>query len=160
MSLLDPSQLEDHPTGTINKNGIINGNWRKLNALLDPDLSDADPTYGDLYGVLEQAVNGQRGLTTIAYASSIEVRLDGRRMQKVTLAGNLEIDVDAEKAGREVVLYIVGDGSSRTITFAAGYRWAGPAITTVPANKIMRLTISCLGASSASEVILTATIEA
>lgn len=159
MSLLTPSALEDHSTGTINKNGIINGNWRKLNAILNPSLSDTDPIYGTLYGVLEQAVNGQRGLTVISYASAIEVRMDGRRMQKVTLAGNLQIDVDAEKAGREVVLFIVGDGSSRTITFAASYRWGSPAITTVPANKIMRLTISCLG-TAASDVILSATIEA
>ncbi len=159
MSKLNPSGLETHSTGTINKNGILNGNWERLNALLNPDLSDTDPLYGSLYGVLEQAVNGQRGLTVITYASAIEVRMDGRRMQKVTLAGNLQIDVDAEKAGREVVLFIVGDGSSRTLTFAASYRWGGPAITTVPANKIMRLTISCLG-TAASEVILTATIEA
>jgi hypothetical protein len=159
MSKLNPSGFETHSTGTINKNGILNGNWERLNALLNPDLSDTNPLYGSLYGVLEQAVNGQRGLTVITYASAIEVRMDGRRMQKVTLAGNLQIDVDAEKAGREVVLFIVGDGSSRTLTFAASYRWGGPAITTVPANKIMRLTISCLG-TAASEVILTATIEA
>lgn len=158
MSQLSPSQLEDHPTGTINKNGIINGNWRILNALLDPELVSTDPTYGTLYGLLERAVRGQRGMTTLAYAATVEVKMaDGSALQKLTLAGNVTIDLDQKAAGRSTTLIIHGDGSTRSVTWDASHKWASAAITSIPANKIARIQIDCEDDTNGG-VILSGTI--
>lgn len=155
--LLTPSTLEDHATGTLAKNAIIRGNWAKLNAMLDPDLDSTDPTYAAQYGILEAAINGQRGITTKSYLATVQVSMKGKRMQKLVLAGNVIIDVDNKKAGREVVLHIHGDGSSRTVTWDAAHKWASPAITTIAANKVARITIACEDGTSAG-VILSGTV--
>lgn len=158
MSLLDPSKLEDHSTGTINKNGIINGNWRKLNALLDPDLSPTDPTYGTLFGLLERAVRGQRGATSLTYAATVEVKLaDGSALQKLSLAGNVTIDLDQLAAGRSTVLIIIGDGSTRTVTWDGSHKWASAAITSIAAGKVARIQIDCLDDTNAG-VVLTGSV--
>lgn len=159
MSKLVPSTLETHPTGTINKNGIINGNWEILNAMLDPDLTDTDPTYGALYGVIEDAVNGQRGMTTLTSAATVNVSMKGRRMQKLSIAHDVTtLNVNDKKAGREVVLLITADGTDRDITWNVSHKWAGTAITTIPANKSARITIACTDTTN-SGVYLSGTLQ-
>lgn len=122
-----PTNLETHPTGTLNPNGIINGNWLILNNIFDPTH------VGPQAGVLEAAL---AGMTTITYAGSVNVDLSAsRRMNVISLAGALAVAVTNKAAGRSRRLVLVGDGTDRAISWPAGAVWSGPALTTVQSGK-------------------------
>ncbi len=159
MAALNPSTLETHPTGTINKNGIITGNWEILNAILNPNLSDTDPTYGALYGVLENAVNGQRGMVTLTSGTTLNIDMSTARMKKLLVAHDVTtINVNNKKGGREVVILITADASTRALTWNGSHKWASTPITSIPAGKSARITIACTDTTN-SGVYLSGTIE-
>ena len=156
------STLETHEAGTLSQQAIINANWRILEAILNPDLSDTDPTYGSLYGAIERALNGQRGMETVAPVATptyTEVSLKGTRIQKVTLSGNINLQAIDRIAGREVSLVIKGDGSSRTLTWNASHIWVETPLTTLAAGKTAAVNIYCTGTTNA-DIILRADVQA
>lgn len=118
--------FQNHETGTLNVNGIINGNWDVLNDLLDPALDSADP----LFGLIGAAVGSQRALTTITYADPFDVSLLNRT-NLCTLTGDAAVTVSNKRAGRFVDLVLVASGADRAVTWPAGAVWAGPALATV-----------------------------
>lgn len=129
MSQLSPTTLETHPSGTINKNGLINGNWEIINKLLDPNLSNADP----LYGILWAAIQGQRALTTLTYSASVALDFS-KPLQLVSLTGNITFTTTGRQPGRGITLLVKADGTDRTITWPATWNWSGPAKTLLRAN--------------------------
>lgn len=106
MSLL-PSGLEDHPTGTLNKNAVLQGNWTLLDALLSQGaITYADPLPCSM-------------LARIAVA---------------TLTGDPAITFADKLAGRKLAVVLTASGADRTPTWPAGSTWAGPTLTTIPSG--------------------------
>lgn len=129
MSVLANTTLETHPSGTINKNGIINGNWAILERILDPALSSADP----VYGLVARVANGQRSLTTVAYAASVNVDLT-KPMTRLALTGDVTIALTNKAAGRGTVLLLTADATDRVITWPTGVLWSGAPYLVVRAS--------------------------
>jgi hypothetical protein len=56
---------------------------------------------------------------------------------KITMAGNLTFTTQGLDAHRRMTVILVGDGSSRTLTWPAGWRWVGgTAPASLAANKV------------------------
>lgn len=111
------STLETHPAGTSNPAGIVNDNWTKIDDILLPGLSTGSARYGILAKGLQQGV----GLTTLTPAGS--VALDFLLpWQKLTPGQNVTFTFSNLRAGREIRLWLVGDGSARTLTWPAAIK--------------------------------------
>jgi hypothetical protein len=129
MALLPNTTLETHPSGTINKNGIINGNWEIIERILNPALSSGDP----LFGLVANVAAVQRALTTVAYAASVNIDLT-KTLTRLALTGNVTIAFTNKAAGRGTVLLLTADGTDRTVTWPAGVNWSGAPTLLVRAN--------------------------
>lgn len=141
--------FENHETGTLNVNGIINGNWDILNDLVDPALASGDP----LYGIFGAAVNGQRALTIITYANPFDVSLRNRQ-NLCTLTGDAAVTVSDQTAGRFTELLLVASGADRAVTWPAGAVWCGPDVATVVSGTaVLVRIIATTGADSGLRLI-------
>lgn len=162
MALLPNTTLETHEAGTLAQQAIINANWRKLEAMMNPDLLESDPTYGALYGAIERALNGQRGMdivTPVATPAYTDLSLKATRIQKVTLNGDINLQAIDRVAGREINLVIKCDGTVRTLTWNASHVWVGTPLTSLAANKTAVVNIYCTGANL-TDIILRADVQA
>jgi len=83
-------------------------------------------------------------LETVSYNASTTIDLDPTahpNMRVETLSGNLTISVSNKAAGRWFTLFIVGDGSSRTLSLPSWKFMNITAPTTLAANKTASLTV-------------------
>jgi hypothetical protein len=135
MALLPITGLETHATGTTNLNAIINGNWEILEAWLG-------------------AAAGLSGLTTIAYAASIDLALStSKPLNQCLLTGNLAVAVTEKAAGLSRILILVCDASGRTVSWPAGAVWAGEALTSLSAGTTRMVMVAARGTNDADLVL-------
>lgn len=164
MSELTHSKLETHETGTLSQAAIINANWRKIEAMLDPTLADDDPEYAALYGIIAAAVDGQKVAATIltpAGTVTVDMR-DGAVQRLLIPTSDLTIALDGKKTGRRVILLIKNtSGATRTITWpGSNFAWASAAVTSIGDGKWAWITLQSvyLDAGDPSLVIATGTV--
>lgn len=150
MAALPKTLLETHPTGTGGINEILNGNWERLEELLDDALSSGDAGYNaiarallreDLSGIAAGATivfNGSKftrraAWAALTYAASVAldfaVNLPTRR--GLALTGDVTITTANLAAGGALELVIAADASTRAFTWPAGWKWIG---ATAPAS--------------------------
>ena len=91
--------------------------------------------------------------TTLAYGASVVLDFSGADFQTVTLAGDITFTTSNLAAGRSTTVRIIGDGSSRTLAFPAGWIFVGAAApTALAANKVAVLTMTSFGTADANVV--------
>lgn len=105
-------------------------------------------------GTIQQMVPS---VLTLAYAASITLDFDPALppYQKVTLAGDLTLLSPSTNlgGGRALSLLIVGDGSTRNLTFPAGWSFLGSAApATLAAGKKAVLSLTSYGALDADVI--------
>lgn len=84
--------------------------------------------------------------STLTYAGTTDIDLDGNGFQTVTLTGNITFTTSNRAAGRSKTIRIIGDSSLRTFTFPGGWTWVGAAApASLAANKDAILTITAFG---------------
>jgi hypothetical protein len=91
--------------------------------------------------------------STLTYAATTNIDMDGDGFQTVTLTGNITFTTSNRAAGRSRTVRIVGDSSSRTLTWPAGWTWIGAAApSSIAASKDAILTITAFGTADADVV--------
>jgi len=90
---------------------------------------------------------------TLTYGSTVTVDFDTTEILTVTLTGNIDFNATSNKAsGRHKTIRIVGDGSSRTLAFHADWKFVGTKPTSLAANKVAILTLTCFGTNDSDIV--------
>jgi hypothetical protein len=90
----------------------------------------------------------------LVYASSINLNLaTGYSGKRLTLGGNLTLTASGHGYGRYILMRIVCDGSLRTLTFPAGWKFVGSAVpANIAANKTGLLELWCFGTTDSDVV--------
>lgn len=88
------------------------------------------------------------GQTTITYASTITFDFDGPLFQKVSLTGNLTLTANHMAAGKMITIELAADSSARTLTYDTDWKGFGTAITSVAANKRVKITLEATGTAA------------
>jgi hypothetical protein len=154
MALLPNTGLEDHPAGTTNVGGIINGNWERIDELFDPALATTDPNYNFLSQALTRGalpttnarLEWDNALATpkpfwrkfyeaITYAATVTFDMKGGVYQEVTATGNLIIALSNLAPGRELTVIITASGGTRTLTWPVGIIKLGTFPTSLGSGK-------------------------
>jgi hypothetical protein len=136
LALLPITGLEDHPAGTTNVGGIINGNWERIEELVDPALATSDPAYNLLAKALTRSAlptaNSRlewdhtlgtpkpvwrKLYDTITYAATINLSFTGAVTQETVATGNMIVTLSNLAPGRETTLIITASGGTRTLTW-------------------------------------------
>lgn len=94
---------------------------------------------------------------TEAYAASIALNFSntggGSNLRSVTLAGNLTLTTTGLSVGLQFMLRIVSDGSLRTLTFPAGWKFVGAAApANIAASKVGILQLRAFGPTDSDVV--------
>jgi hypothetical protein len=90
--------------------------------------------------------------STLAYAASIDIDFAGSEYNTITLTGGLGLTGSNYAAATEIVVHIVGDGSSNALSFPAAWVFVSTKPTTIAANKVGILRLICFGATAADVV--------
>lgn len=92
----------------------------------------------------------QEGLT---YASSVDLSFASFGGKRLNLAGNVVLTASGHGFGHYMIVKILCDGSTRNLTFPAGWKFVGAAApTTIAANKIALLHLWCFGTTDSDVV--------
>lgn len=88
--------------------------------------------------------------STLAYSATTNLDFDADDYRSVTLAGDITFTTSNRGAPKALSIRIIGDGSIRTLTFPAGWKFVGAAAPTMlAANKEAILSVTCFGANDA-----------
>lgn len=91
--------------------------------------------------------------STLTYAATVDIDFDSDDYRTLTLTGNVTFTTSNRAVPRAVSVRIIGDGSSRTLAFPAGWIFLGAAApTALAANKIAILSVTCFGANDSDVV--------
>jgi hypothetical protein len=84
---------------------------------------------------------------TLAYSASVNLDIAALTglFRTITLAGNLTLTSSNRSNGGNVTIRIVGDGSTRTLTFPAAWVFVGSKPSNIPAGKTGILSLSFFG---------------
>lgn len=96
--------------------------------------------------------NLRLGQKTEVYNANITLDMLEEAYRVISLTGNLSLEVSNEDEGRSVTAILVCDGSDRTLTFNAAWRFVGTKPATIAANKIGVLTLYARAAGDANIV--------
>lgn len=151
MALLPTTKLESHPVGSTGLNGIINGNWEKLEAIFLP-LTTATPGTRISWDASAGKFLMRAAQATLAFSETPTWPLTGAVMQTLALTGNVTIATSGLTAGAEGKLMMTADGTSRTLAFPAGWKWLGTEPTSLAASKVGLLEIFSGATTDASVV--------
>lgn len=91
----------------------------------------------------------------VSVEASNSIALDfasGTGLHSRSANGNVTVTVSAYKAGMTKTLFIVCDGTSRSLTFPSGWVFVGSKPTSILANKTGVLTVTSLGTAEANAV--------
>jgi hypothetical protein len=89
---------------------------------------------------------GFDSLATVTYAASVALDLAAREdLKTIALTGNLSLTTTNRAAGRSYVLRLVGDGSTRTLTFSSSWVFVTDKPTQLAAGKTAILVLQCYG---------------
>lgn len=127
MALLPTSGLENHPVGTTGLNGIINGNWERLEAIFLPLVTGGRVGWDT--GNKKFTVRPFQAV--LAYSATPALNVAGALVQTLALTGNATFTTSNLTAGADLRVVITADASLRTLTFPAGWKFVGSA---APAN--------------------------
>ena len=90
---------------------------------------------------------------TVTYSATTNLDFDGLSTQTITLAGNLTLTTSNLAAGKSLLVRLIGDASSRNLTFPGGWRFVGGAApANLAANKVALLQLECFGPNDADVV--------
>jgi hypothetical protein len=106
-----------------------------VNALQAPSLGVTTLNY----------TNARPVIATLTYGGTTDLDLAAADEQILTLAGNITFTTSNRAASRVKGLRIIGDGSSRTLTWPSGWKWLGPVPTALASGKNARLSLVCYG---------------
>ena len=82
----------------------------------------------------------------VIYAASVNLDFNGVAHKRLDLAGNLSLTATNMDYGKSLLLRLLADGSTRTLSFPAGWRWVGgTAPASLAANKLALLKLQCFG---------------
>jgi hypothetical protein len=107
-------------------NGIVNGNWEQLEALL--------------------------GVAVITPSATPVIALSGARMKTIAIAANVTFSTSGRVAGRKVDVVVVCDGTGRTVAFPAWVWIGGAAPTAIAASKTALLELWATGTAETNIV--------
>lgn len=153
------------------KNFFLTGGLVKTSLL--PYLSDDDDNFllgkedgdgsGDVTSLSPSEANGVISKSsTLTYASTITPNFnDLFVVRTIALTGNLTFGNASNKAnGKEKIYILEADGSSRTLTFPASWRWPGDTKPTdIASGKLAVLSLYCYGTTEAT-IIASYSVEA
>ena len=107
-------------------------------------------------GALATALAGKQNvdaLSALTYAGTLNLDFTADNIRTVTLAGNLTLTTSNRATGRQKIVRIIGDGSVRTLTFPAGWKFVGAVRPAqLAASKIGVLSLFCFGTTDADIV--------
>ncbi len=92
------------------------------------------------------------GVSTLTYAATVDIDFSGTPNQELDLTGDVTFTFSNLAAGRNVSVWLNGDGSDRTVTLPAGVKSLGTGITQVTAGKVGFLSLVSRGTSDARVV--------
>jgi hypothetical protein len=96
---------------------------------------------------------GSSSFAVQTYAATSNLDFSGADYIQITLAGNITFTTSNRAAPKSITVFIVGDGSTRNLTFPAGWIFVGgTAPTTLAAGKVGVLTATCRGVND-SDII-------
>lgn len=88
--------------------------------------------------------------SNLTYAATVDLDFDADDYRSLTLAGDVTFTTSNRAAPKALSIRIIGDGSLRTLTFPAGWKFIGAAApANIAANKEAILSITCFGAADA-----------
>jgi hypothetical protein len=102
--------------------------------------------------------NARPVITSLTYAATTDLDFSAADEQILTLAGNITFTTSNRAASRVKGVRITGDGSSRTLTWPAGWKWLGPVPTALAAGKTARLSLVCYGTAD-TDILAAYTVE-
>ncbi len=88
--------------------------------------------------------------STLTYAATTNIDFTAANFRTETLTGNVTFTTSNLAAGRSVTIRIIGDSSTRTLTFPAWKFVGAAAPASLAANKVAILTITSFGATDAN----------
>jgi hypothetical protein len=99
----------------------------------------------------------QEGLT---YATNVNLNFQSFAGKRLALAGNVTFSASGHLFGAYIILRIVCDGSTRTLTFPSGWKFVGSAVpANIAANKTALLQLWSFGTQD-SDVVAQYLVEA
>ena len=124
MALTTVLEIETHPSGTVGLNGVVNGNWNRLEKV---------------FGAVE----------TLGSSGSINLDANEERSKALdALTGNVTFTTSNLVAGRHLRVRIPNGGTLRTLAFPAGWNFLGAnAPASIDANKVAVLELSVWGST-------------
>ena len=139
-------------TGTSNQVTVTNGNGVGGNptlALPQDIHTAAKPTFANVY-----LTN-----SALTYGATTTIDLSAGGQRTLTLAGDVTFATSNRAADSGVTIRILGDGSSRSLTFPGGWKFVGAAApSSLAAGKVAILSIVCFG-SNDSDVVAAYAVE-
>jgi len=94
--------------------------------------------------------NVKLGASALTWAATTNVNFTADRFKQLTLAGNTTFTGSNMQAGKNIVVNITGDGSTRNLTWPS-WNWVGTtAPTTLAASKKAMLVLTALGTTDGS----------
>lgn len=118
----------------------LNGNFNNLDSRLATAETDID--------ALEAATLA----VDTASSDTVNLNFSADRLVKRAVAGNVTFTGSNYTAGKSVTVRLVGDGSSRDLSFPADWKFVSIKPTALAANKTGVLATTCFG-SAASDVV-------
>lgn len=124
MALTTVLEIETHPSGTVGLNGVVNGNWERIEKV---------------FGSVE----------TLGSTGTIDLDANEERSKALaTLTGDITFTTSNLVAGRHLKVRIPNGGTLRNFTFPAGWTFIGAAApASIAANKTALLELFVWGAT-------------
>jgi hypothetical protein len=100
-----------------------------------------------------QFANTRITSSTLTYAATTNLDCDGDGFQTLSLTGNVTFTTSNRASGRSKTIRIVADGSSRNLTFPAGWTFVGAAApSSIAASKTAILTVTFFGTADSDAI--------
>ena len=89
----------------------------------------------------------------VIYAASVNLDFNGVAHKRLDLTGNLSLTATTMDYGKSLLRRLAAGGSTRTLSFPAGWRWVGgTAPASLAANKLALLKLQCFGTGESDVV--------
>lgn len=148
MAILTYTGLETHPINTAGLNGIINGNWERLEAMFAGLAGAAPATHTIYWNATTKAFEKRSLVAALTDGASIAWDHAASDIATVTLAGNRTIANPTNPRAGTFILKVTQDATgSRTLAFDTNYHFPGgtaPTLSTT-ANAVDILTFVNFG---------------
>lgn len=149
MAILTNTELESHPVNTTGLNGIINGNWERIEAIISGAITAGRDGQIGWDGTAKTFV-ARPASAALSYAASVQIDFQAALQQTIALTGDLTLTQANVAAGRRVTVILDADGSTRNLTFPSGWVFLGAAApASIAANKRGKLELEATGAAEA-----------